>query len=232
MADTIFLNADYIVIEYLDLIKSPYMSLLYVIRNNPKLREILKLEEIDFLDDAALCEWYINRKHKNFLVDLNRYPEQISEKQLDEILEDQMNTNPKFYELAPALLLDNSVLEMKRKKMCKDVIIYHEHHNTFAKNELERRTGETFTFMTNFEEILKKTGSNSTYFLSNIDNIERMANNDVLKMSSVTLALEYRYNKKNMKDFKLDFDKLTKEHPFKLSFFRACTYDPYEKNME
>ena len=223
MSDTIFLNSDYIVIEYMDIIKSPYLSLLYMMKLNPKLKEILKVEEIENLDEAALCEWYINRKHRNFLIDLNRYPGQITEKQLDELLEDQMNTVPQLYTKSSPLLLNNSIVEMKRKNICKDIIIYHPHQNGFAKTEMETRLGMKFTFMSNLDEIFKRTGYNSTYFFSDIHNIEKMRDKGVLKFSSVTLALEYRYNKKNMIDFVLDFDKMTKENPFKLSFFRACT---------
>ena len=68
--DSIFKNADYIVIEYIDMVKSPYLLLLNAMRRNDKIREILKLEQVDNLDDISLYEWYINRKHQNFLIDL------------------------------------------------------------------------------------------------------------------------------------------------------------------
>ena len=83
MSNTIFLNSDYIVIEYIDIIKSPYIVLLNHIRRNKRIREILNLEEIDNLGEDGLIEWYINRKHQNFLIDLCRYPDRISESDLD-----------------------------------------------------------------------------------------------------------------------------------------------------
>ena len=45
MADTIFYNSDYIVIEYIDLIKSPYMVLLTQLQKNRKIREVLMIEK-------------------------------------------------------------------------------------------------------------------------------------------------------------------------------------------
>lgn len=225
MENTIFLNADYIVIEYMDLIKSPYLVFLHCIRRNEKLREILKIEQIEFLDDISLYEWYINRKHQNFLVDLNRYPDQISEKDLYDLLELQLNNSPMMYEQATMLLLGERLPIMQAKKMAvKDIIIYHPHENNFAKDDLTRETNHEFTFMNNFEEVLDKAKSNSTYFLSDIEKVITMKDKEYLKCSSVTLPVEYRYNKKNMNDFKYDLYSLYKDIPYKLSFFRACTF--------
>lgn len=57
---SVFLNSDYVVIQYIDMIKSPYLVLLDIIRTNPNLREVLKIEEIETFDTAALYEWYVN----------------------------------------------------------------------------------------------------------------------------------------------------------------------------
>lgn len=223
--DTIFYNADYIVVEYIDLLKSPYMILLDMIRRNPRMKEILKIEEIEFLDGAALYEWYINRRHQNFFFDLNKYPDQISNEKLEEILDDQLLQTNRFYTDCKPLPLVGSLKVMKAKKIAKDIIIYHPHNNFHAKNDLEKMLGENFIWMTKFEDVIKKAGSNSTYFLSDIHHIEEMRKAGVLKMSSVTIPFEYRYNKKNMKDFDIDYDELMKENTFKLSYMYACRYE-------
>mgnify|MGYP001091783510 CR=1 FL=1 len=54
--ETIFYNADYLVIEYLDFIKSPYFVLLQYIQKNEKLRPILRLEEIESFDNRIRKE--------------------------------------------------------------------------------------------------------------------------------------------------------------------------------
>lgn len=225
MNDTIFYNADYIVIEYIDLIKSPYLMLLSQIKKNDKLRDIFKIEEIEFLNDAALYEWYINRKHQNFFIDLNRYPEKISNNDLDRLLEDQIKITPKFYKFAMPLNLVRSLKFMRSKHIVNDVIIYHPHQNFFAKNDLENITDLNFTFESNFDNLIDKTKANSTYFLSDIDKIQKLKDKGYLKFSSITIPLEYRYNKKNMHDFKYDLDELCRNDPFKLSFISACTKD-------
>ena len=222
--NTTFLNSEYIVIEYVDLIKSPYLILLNVIRQNPKLKSILKIEEIDYLNSSSLYEWYVYRKHQNFFIDLNRYPDKISNEELDKLLESQLTITPRFYEDAVPLILTDFLKVLTRKKIVNhEVIIYHPHKNDYAIKDTENLTNHKFKFMDNFEEILDLVGSNSTFFLSDIDKLLIMKKKGVLKFSSVTLPIEYRYNRKNMKDWKLDIKELIKSDPFKLTYFQACS---------
>lgn len=221
--NTIFYNSDYIVIEYIDLIKSPYLVLLSIIKNNDKLREILKIEQIEFLDDASLCEWYINRKHQNFFIDLNRYPDIITDKQMDEILNEQMTITTKFYENTNFLNLVDMLRIVPSMKIVNGIIIYNPHESSYASEELKNEVGTNFTFMNDWNEVMEKAGSNSTYFISDIDKIILMKEKGILKCSSVTLPIEYRYNRKNMKEMKYDLKEIYKECPFKISFFNSCT---------
>lgn len=224
---TIFYNSDYIVIEYIDLIKSPYLILLDVIRKNDKIREILKIEQIEFLDNAALYEWYINRKHQNFLIDLNRYPDKISEETLDILLEDQIDLTSQFYQKAVPLILTDMLKIVKQQKLTKGIIIYHPHHNDYAEKDMKSFVNGNFIFMDDWDKVMEKAGSNSTYFISDIRKIQKMKEKGVLKFSSVTLPIEYRYNKKNMEDFDMDFEELFKTDTFKLTYCSACTlYKP------
>ena len=225
--ESIFYNSDYIVIEYIDLIKSPYLILLNLIRQNPKLKQILKIEQIEFLDDASLYEWYINIKHLYFFIDLNKYPDLISNEQLYEILDDQLASTPIMHEEAVLLPLTDMLKVLSKRRLVNDIIIYYPHNNDFAKKDLEYSIGVEYTFMNDFEEVLKKCGANSTYFLSDINKINIMKEKGVLNFSSITLPIEYRYNKKNMEEMKIDLDELLKDHPFKLSYTRACTFEDH-----
>lgn len=223
--ETIFYNADYVVIEYIDMIKSPYLLLLNSLKKNDKIREIIKVEQIEFLDELALYEWYINRKHQNFLIDLNRYPDQLTDEMMDALLDDQISLTPKFYEYANLLAIGAFLSLEWNSKLVKDIIIYHPHNNKYAEENLNSIFNRKFTFKNDFNEVLDIAKANSTYFLSDINKISAMKEKDLLKFSSITLPVEYRYNKKNMNDFKLDFDELFKENPFKLSYMRTCTIE-------
>lgn len=227
--ETIFYNADYLVIEYLDFIKSPYFVLLQYIQKNEKLRPILRLEEIESFDLASLYEWYVNRKHQNFLIDLNRDPEKVSEEFLDGLIMDQMLISEKFYSNCNLLCTQYMLRFLKSKKYpVKDVLVYCPFKTPWPKEDLKRELGIDFTFMDDFDEVCKKAGANSTYFLSNIDLIHRMEENKVLHLSSIVLPIEYRYNKKNMKDYKIDFTELWKKYAFKLAYARACSTDEHD----
>lgn len=226
---SVFLNSDYVVIQYIDMIKSPYLVLLDIIRTNPNLREVLKIEEIETFDTAALYEWYVNRKHQNFFIDLNRDREKYPDEFMDGLLADQMCLAKEFYTNTNMLCTEFMLKFLKSKNdMVKDVIIYFPFNTPYAKEDLRENIGHSFTFMSDFDEICKKCGSNCTYFLSDIDLINRMEKNKVLEFSSVILPIEYRYNKKNMNDFKIDFDKKLKDVVFKLSFMRACTVEDHD----
>ncbi len=219
----IFLNADYIVMDYLDLIQTPYFIFLSLLKTNDKLKEIFKVEDIDFLKPYGLFEWYINRKNFNFLLDLNRYPNKISEEQLDIFLDEEMKNNEIFYKDAPPLLLLDVLRRLYAQKLTKDIIIYYPHETKFAKEELDKITGVDNKFMYNFEEILDITKYNSTYFFSDYRHIFTMKNKGYLTMSSVTLALDYNYNVDNNGKLRFNFNDLYKDNPFKLSYCRACT---------
>lgn len=219
---SMFFNSEYIVVEYIDLIKSPYLSLLSVIRQNTRLHEIIDVEPIKLLELDSLQEWYVNRKHQNFFLDLSIRPE-ITKEVWDQIIEDQLKISPRFFQAAKLLPLGGSLKVMKVEKLVKDILIYYPHHDEYAKSDLERILKEEFHFYDNFDEVMDIAGNNSTYFLSNVDLIDKMRDKGILKMSSVTVPIEYRYNKKDMTHFKFDFKKLFEEQPFKLSYIQACS---------
>lgn len=223
--ETIFYNSDYIVVEYDDLIKTPYLMLLQQMKKNIRLREILTLEKLDFMDNASLFEWYVNRKNKNFLIDLNRYPDKISNEDLDIVLDEQICSSPYFYSTSPFLLLTDTINAFKRhNKLVNGILVYSKHKNPEAKKDMESHLKQSYEFFYDFEEVMEKAGSNSTYFLSDIDHILEMKEKGVLKFSSITLPIEYRYNKINMTEFKYDIENLMKEEVFKLSYFNSCSY--------
>lgn len=220
--DTIFYNADYIVIEYMDLIKSPFLILSHYIRNNPKLKEILKIEEIENLSSYGLYEWYINRKNQNFLIDLNRYPDKISKEELDAILDAQISSHNFFYDSIDFLDLVKLLEYAKSISISNDILIYHPYNNNFAEIDLKAKVGD-FKVYKDFNEILDIAGYNSTYFLSNVELLKKMEEKKVIERSSITIPIEYRYNKKDMNNFKDILEEMYKKYTYKLSMVYACS---------
>lgn len=226
---SIFYNADYVVIEYIDIVKSPYLILLAVLREQEKYKELFKYEDISHLDDMGLCEWYMNRRHRNPLADLYRDPNNIPHNELDKILDDIITSNDIFYKYSNLLNISQFLSTSLSNKISHDIIIYDQHNSNFAKEDLKRNFNKDFTVLHSFDEVLDKAKENSTYILSDINKIYHMKDKGYLKFSSVTIPVEYRYNKKNLKDFNIDFDELWKTDSFKLSYFRACSYEKPEE---
>lgn len=219
----IFLNSEYVVIEYADMLQSPYYRFLSLLKYNKNLYKILKLEDIDYLSETGLLEWYVKRNNVNILYDLNRYPDKISNEELDKLFEDELKANEVFYEHALNLLLLDIPRKVKTLKVCKDVIIYYPYENPYVKKHLDAKTNTDNRFIYNIDELIDLAKNNSTYFFSDYRNILKLKDKGQLKMSSVTLAIDYSYNIDNNGNLRFDFNELYKENPFKLSYVRTCT---------
>ena len=222
--NSIFYNSDYIVIEYMDLIKMPFFVLLTLLSKNQKIKEILKIEDIEGYSENGLLEWYVNRKNQNFFIDLVRDPRNINKETLDKLLDDQISSSIHFYDTIGLLPLGKTLKIMKDKNVAKDILIYYPYHNDYAKKDLDKFLNEKFTFMDNFEDIVDKAGENSTYFLSNIELLDIIIKKDKLNFSSINLPIEYRYNKKSdLINMKYDFDDMLRKYCFKLAYIKACS---------
>ena len=227
---SIFYNADYVVVEYMDIIKSPSFVLLKKIRDQLskedfKLKDIIKVNQIEDLSDNALAEWYINRKYQNIFKCLMSEDITLTEDQYEEFLKSQLSLSNRFFIDATPLPFLETLMNIKKLRMINDVIIYAPYCLDYIEEDLNRITNSTFTYMDNFDEVIDLAKNNSTYFLSDITKILQMKEKDCLKYSSVTIPMDYRYNKKNQKDFLIDYDELIKTDIFKLSFFYALLVD-------
>lgn len=220
----IFFNSECVFIEYYDIIKSPWYVLLSVIAQNEKIKEILDLSQIEYLDSNGLYEWYVNRNNRNFLEDLHgkKYlPD------LDTLLEVLME-NKVFYETDTKLNTVRVVNTILEQKLTKELIIYTEKENQFVKDDIERLfPKKNIKYLYGeFREILKQIPSDTTYFLSDFNKVIDLSEENHLNFSSLVLPYDYSYNfyinEKNEKVPNIDFTYLGKDHIFKYTFFNAC----------
>ena len=228
-----FLNSDYIVIEYMDLIKNPMYVLLHQIQKaiqrdkEFKLSELLNVKAIESLSEEGLVEWYVYRNNFNFFRDLKRNDIELKDDSWwDELLNDQLSLSPLFYTTARPLPMIDAIKVMKNKNIVKDVIIYYPFDNDYAKKDLDNLVGHEMTFMKNFDEIIDITKSDSTYFFADARLIFKLKEKGYLKYSSVTIPVEYSYNKKDKNTFIFDYDELYITDIFKLSYMNALTFTP------
>ena len=228
-SETIFYNADYLVIEYLDFIKSPYFVLLQYIQKNEKLRPILRLEEIESFDLASLYEWYVNRKHQNFLIDLNRDPEKVSEEFLDGLIMDQMLISEKFYSNCNVLCTQYMLRFLKSKKHpVKDVLVYCPFQTPWPKEDLNGNLGlNLLSWMISMKYVKRLVQIPHTSYPILISFIGWKKIKSFICLLSF-FRLSIGIIKKNMKDYKIDFTELWKKYAFKLAYARACSTDEHD----
>ena len=107
MANSIFYNSDYLVIEYMDMVKQPMLHLLNAIReivaNDPidekfKLAEILKIDLLrSFQDTTQMVEFYLQRKHQNIFYDILTEEALASGLDVEDLLQDQISSSYRFF---------------------------------------------------------------------------------------------------------------------------------------
>ena len=63
--DTLFYNSQCLFIEFHDVIEMPWFILTYILKNNKKLNEIFRIDNISSYSVQNMVEWYVYRKHRN-----------------------------------------------------------------------------------------------------------------------------------------------------------------------
>lgn len=222
MQTNIFYNSEVLFIEYRDIIKSPEIILLQIIRNNDKLAEILDFSPITNLSEIGLYEWYINRKNKNVLKELCMRSD-ISDDDLDELLHQQLMVDDRLYTLAYPLSFTTSINMILKQKIVNKVIFYTEYECPFIKSDISDIVdGSNFEVVSgDFSKAIKDIPVDTTYILSDIDKIETIQEVKGIAFSTIIVPQEYRYNKINMIDYKVNFEELNKDNIFKYGFMKV-----------
>lgn len=223
---SLFLNSECMFVEYHDIIKCPWYILLSLISQNQKIKPILDLTEIEYLDSNGLFEWYCNRKNRNFLQDLaidKNNPEEF-----DKILSVLMN-NEIFYSIDTKLNAVNSIKIAIKQRMVKNVIIYSEEENEYIRDDIKHIFGNISNIKYrhgDFREVLKDIPIDTTYMLSDFNKIIIMAEENRLNYASLVLPYDFSYNfiinDKDERVSIIDLTYLGKDHLFKYAFFNAC----------
>lgn len=226
-----FLNSDSLLVEYDDVLKSPFFIFLLSIKDNEALKILFKLTELEDLDIDSLYEWYLNRKNKNIfkclpLNDgiLESYFDndmETFEIWCDKTLYELIDQNPYFVEYDSDLNFMSSFHKLLSGSLVKKYYIYTRYFSNAIKEDIERLFGERIKYVYgNLEDIIKVNNitSNSTFIFSDIKNILSLKNANVLQYSSVIIADKYGYNYKDNKDI-INIDDLLNSYTFKLDFF-------------
>lgn len=228
--NTIFKNSQCLVVEYSDVLKTPFFLLLNAIQKSSVMGKIFDLSEIQNMNIAELYLWYIRRKnfnpYKDFRViaEVENYDDNFA----NFMLETNLKSSDIFYSNDTELVFSGILKDLLRENdsnFLHKVIIYEEYGNDYVKHDIEKnyhsdridveyRTG-------NFKSILSQIPRDSSYVISDIYRIRDLDEMDKLSYSSILIPYDFYYNIDfETKQYKLDIDALSKEKTFKLSFFK------------
>lgn len=236
--DFIFYNSKAVFVEYVDIIRSPYFSLLYLLSRSTTKNPLFNTKEISGINIEELRDYYYNkRKNQNPLYDLldfesGELPQNIFEK-VDmftdrEITDDVIccTNELNFVNVIKNLMYSDSLI-------AKQVIIYYPYDNPAIKRDVAElfgfNTDIEFRFGT-LEEALKDVPTDATYVFSDINNIQILKELNRLNLASILVPMEYGYNyvDPNDKDSELllDIESYMKEDVFKFDMFLASVTLP------
>ena len=217
-SNSMFLNTDFLVVEYHDTIKFPWFSLLLSIHLIDDLHQLFDLSFISLLNDQAKLKWYIERPYRNIL---KCFPQkegvQLSDEDLDELLHDIMRQIPQAYGEMSALPVCEALRHLpidKDRKFIKHILIHSDRYEETIDNDLMKIDFPKCQYVYgDFKEIMKEheVTFNSTFILSDIWKLRDLEELGLLRMSSVLMATDYKYNKDDKGNYLVNTERIMEE---------------------
>lgn len=217
---SMFYNCDCLFIEYYDILKCPWFSLLCNIKDMKDTFKNLNLDSISFLNTDSLYEWYVNRKNRNFFLDLLPKDLIITNEikiQLDALL-DKLMQSEEIFSIDTSLNFMNILEIIKNSGLIRKIVVYSEIENKSIVDEITKM-GNVNVIFGKFEDVIMNIPNNSTFVLSDISKIAVLDKYDKLRLSSILLPINYRYNKKNLEELSIDIESMKKDTVFKFNLF-------------
>lgn len=242
--DFIFYNSKAVFVEYIDIIRSPYFNLLYLLSKSTTKNPIFNTTEIDGLSIDELRDHYYNkRKNQNPLYDFIDFengtlPQDILTK-IDvftdkEVTEDVLRYSNElnFVNVIRNLMYSDSLI-------AKQVIIYYPYDNPAVKRDI----AELFGFSVDIEfrsgtleQALTDVPTDATYVFSDINHIQTLKELDRLNLASIIIPMEYGYNYVNPNDkdsdLLLDITAYMEDDIFKFDMFLASVTLPEHQDED
>ena len=230
----VFLNSSCVFFEYFDVLKAPWFSFLKVIQSSNMFDNVMDLKDIKQMDDNELFFWYVCRKHRNFLLDLNINKEALihtnikNEKELKNwcelIMEKEMTECEYFFDDMYFLNFKDVLINLVNKKfLVNKFICYSEYYSPYIERDLNNINHSIQYLYGDINKILKENVPNETTFiLSDVEKMNNILDNNKLDYSSIILTDFFKYNYDENDILKLDKSKF-ENHTYKLDLFDNLT---------
>lgn len=176
----------------------------------------LPIDMIGSLSPLSMVEWYVNRRYKNPLQNLD-FLHKADPIELDSLLQTILQSDHSIYKLSPALNICKMLGVYKQQHMTFPIYVYSEKEEPYILEDCK----ELFPgikiqyFHGDLETAIKKCDQNFTYIFSDLELVKKASSCLTGTCSHILLAREYRYNYLgDCVTFKCDLQNLAKSHPF------------------
>lgn len=228
--NTLFKNSQCLLVEYSDVLKTPFFLLMSACRQSSMVGKIFDLSEIKDKSISELYLWYLHRKNFNPYRDFKIITEieNFDDGFYDYLLKAHLNTSEVYYNTNTELLFSKvlkDLLHSNDSNFLHKVIIYDEFGNSHTEEDVKRlyhSDSISVSFMTgDFKEVLKQVPNDSSYVLADMTRINDMIEMNRLNYSSILIPYEFDYNiDQDVMSYKVDLEDLEKEYTFKINFFK------------
>lgn len=220
--DTLFYNSQCLFVEFDDIIKMPSFMYLYSITKSNALDSIFDLTEVRNLNADELLEWYINRKHRNFFMDIpTKNNVELPDKNKDELLLKGLSSIPELYSSYSELYFADALNTLSNESnLIKKIVVYSDYKTPYLESYIHDNYNQNITVkMGNFMDIIQNIPNDSTFVFSDITKVSMLEEAKKLDYSSILISNGYRYNYKNLEDFIIPFEDIISRHVLKYNFF-------------
>lgn len=189
----IFTNSETMIIEYLDIIKSPAILMILVNKDIDGFNMIFDGGIFEGMDYAQLYIWYMNREHKN---PLKCIPNKLNltDTELDELYYSMLR-DIDYCTSSPELNGLSIIKKVMDDKLCKKYVIYVPYMIEHIISDIGKIFADVdYDVVVEDMELLKDYSTDSTYILSDMSKIDTLYNMDRLSLSALLLPSNYKYN--------------------------------------
>lgn len=217
-----FRNTECVFIEYHDCIHLTGFVVLKAIQDSCKDIMGIDLDQISILDITGLFQWYLQREHRNFLIDLWDKDKEIPYKELDAFLAAQYSSN-EIYQIPFTSAIPEMILATVQLGLVENIVVYAEELCTGIIEDSVRIFGDTVKVVGgNLATVLDEIPVDTTYIFSDFEKVTTLVDTGHLEGSAVLLPSNYRYNFIQMDDGTLqpiiNTEYLSKTYHFSLGF--------------
>ena len=189
-----FRNTECIFVEYHDCIHLTGFIVLKAIQESCKDVLGIDIDQISVMDMRGLLLWYINRKHRNFLIDLWDKEKKIPYEILDEYLDAQFCAD-EIYQIPFGSIITDLILHTLDLGFVKNVVVYVENICDGIVSDVDRLFGDSARVVGGrLEDALSDIPQDTTYIFSDFEKVITLANLNKLEGASVLLPSNYKYN--------------------------------------